>query len=188
MIVYHGSDSNFKHLRIAKELVRSQATLNNEGMGIYFSTDKSVAASYGKYLYTLDIEDDRICDFTKISVCQSYVDGIIKDVYNQFGVDLTEYIGKDLNFTIDCMYCGARVIYDIGRELVLMLDSCDTWYFEVSEKKQDQIFRFLNSYGKKHLKAYLFNYNIKGIGVLKTTDDDVVKIVNKENAAKCRIE
>ena len=48
MIVYHGSNSNFKSLRISKSLVKHNSTLLNEGLGIYFSTDKEVARSYGK--------------------------------------------------------------------------------------------------------------------------------------------
>lgn len=39
MIAYHGSDSNFKTFRLSKSLVKHNSTLENEGLGIYFSTD-----------------------------------------------------------------------------------------------------------------------------------------------------
>ena len=45
MIVYHGSDSNFRKLRIAKELVKNSSTMLNEGMGIYFFTNKEQTQS-----------------------------------------------------------------------------------------------------------------------------------------------
>lgn len=36
MLVYHGSNSNFRTLRISKSLVKHDSTLENEGLGIYF--------------------------------------------------------------------------------------------------------------------------------------------------------
>ena len=57
MVVYHGSNSNFKKLRISKDLVKRESTKTNEGMGIYFTTDKEIARSYGKYIYTIEIND-----------------------------------------------------------------------------------------------------------------------------------
>lgn len=181
MIVYHGSNSNFKHLRIAKNLVQYHSTMENEGMGIYFSTDKSVAASYGKYIYTLEIADDSICDFTKEDTCQRYVDQLVKDVYNKFSVDITDYIQSLLDSTKERLYLGGLTISELGREIHMCLDSTEQWYVDgISDCKREKIYHYLDCYDKKHLKAYLFNYHIKGIGVLKTVDDDVVKIVDKQ--------
>ena len=70
MIVYHGSNSNFTKLRIAKSLVKNSSTLENEGPGIYFSTDKSVAKHYGKYVYTLDINDKYFLDSRNAVICK----------------------------------------------------------------------------------------------------------------------
>lgn len=188
MIVYHGSNSNFRHLRIAKSLVQHQSTMENEGMGIYFSTDISVAASYGRYIYTLEINDDCICDFTKKDKCQLYIDQIVKDVYNEFSVDITDYIGSMLDTIVERLYLGGISFDGLGREIQLCLDSTDQWYMNrLSDRKREQIFQYLGRYGKKHLRAYLFNYNIKGIGVLKTVSDDVVKIVSKQESCTAEI-
>lgn len=72
MIVYHGSNSNFKKLRIAKSLVKHQSTLENEGLGIYFTTDKEIARSYGKWIYSLEIPDDMIDFRNKKSLHKIY--------------------------------------------------------------------------------------------------------------------
>lgn len=182
MVVYHGSNSNFQHLKIAKNLVRNQSTITNEGMGIYFSTFKDVAASYGKYIYTLEITDDCICDFHSKNTCQVYIDQIVKDVYNNFSVDFWDYIPSLLNDTIARMQHGDMSISGLGRELYLCLDSTELWYTDgrVSDSKREKIYRYLRNYGKSHLRAYLFPYHIKGVGVLKTVDDDVVRIIDKQ--------
>lgn len=65
MIAYHGSNRNFKKLRISKQLVQRTSTELNEGIGIYFSTNKRVAESYGNYVYILEINDKYFKDFRK---------------------------------------------------------------------------------------------------------------------------
>lgn len=179
MIVYHGSDSNFKQLRIAKDLVKRISTADNEGMGIYFSTDKMVARSYGKYIYTLEVNDDCFLDFRKESVCKSYVNKIIQEVYQKCGVNLYYYF--DSNHLCNRMYWGGQSIYMVGKEISDVLDSTDKFYCSFTETKRREVYRVLRSYDKR-LKAYMFNYHIKDIGVLKSVDDNVVKIINKESS------
>lgn len=72
MVVYHGSNRRFKSLRISKSLVNGRGSLENEGLGIYFSTDRDVACSYGKYVYRLYVNDKVLKDFRK-EVCMSTV-------------------------------------------------------------------------------------------------------------------
>jgi len=83
MIAYHGSNSCFKNLRIHKSLVKSSATALNEGLGIYFSLDRDVASSYGKYMYTLEINDNYIKDFRVLAVCKKYVADLIRYIYTR---------------------------------------------------------------------------------------------------------
>lgn len=73
MIVYHGSNSNFRTLRISKNLVNHKSTITNEGLGIYFSTNLDVAKSYGKYIYTLEINDKVLIDFRSRGNCRRYL-------------------------------------------------------------------------------------------------------------------
>ena len=69
MRVFHGSPRSFTKLRIDKRLIRHNATLENEGAGIYFTTDLSRAKSYGKYIYELEISDKYLRDFRDIKEC-----------------------------------------------------------------------------------------------------------------------
>lgn len=178
MIVYHGSNSNFKHLRISKSLVKHSSTLNNEGLGIYFSTDRSVAESYGKYVYTLEINDKYFLDFRKKSVCRKYISDLTKEIYTKTNINIAKYI--KLETLVDYMYFGGIAISGIAKEIELLLDSCEQWYIDVSESKQKQVFSILRLYNKRNLITYMFNYHIKNIGIIKSVDDNVVRIVNKE--------
>lgn len=181
MIVYHGSDSNFKKLRIAKSLVKHESTFENEGIGIYYSTDKEIARSYGKYLYTLEIHDDKYTNFKKRKECEKYVLNMMKEVQAKCNVNLNQYLSADMiTQTIDRMYLGGLAISGVGKELCLLLDSTCDWYLNLSVSKTEQVYRVLRNYGKSHLAAYDFNYHIRNIGIIKNVDPDIVKIVDKE--------
>lgn len=177
MIVYHGSNRNFKTLRISKSLVRYDSTLENEGIGIYFSTDKDVAMSYGKYLYVLEVNDKYFYDFRKMATCKGYIDFIRKSIYKDFRVDIGMY--ADLTIVTNYMNYGGIAISGVGKELCLQLDSVESWYHNVSPTLQSKIFSALRRYDKNCPKAYMFNYNIKNCGVIKDVSEDIVKIVEK---------
>lgn len=179
MIVYHGSNSNFRKLRIAKELVKSNSTLLNEGLGIYFSTDRSVAESYGKYVYTLEINDKYLLDFRKKATCLKYVRSILVVVYKRTNIALNNYI--DINSLVEYMQSGSLAIVGTGKEIIDLLDSNERFYTELSQTKIDTVFRLLRAYDKKHLQAYLFPYHIQNIGVIKNVNEDIVRIINKES-------
>lgn len=180
MIVYHGSNRNFKKLRIAKELVRTQSSLVNEGMGIYFSTDKEVAKSYGKYIYTIEINDRCFLDFRARGRCRIYLGKLAQKIYKELKIDILDYI--NLEETADRMYWGGLAISGVGREIYLLLDSNEKWYKEVCKSKIERVYQILRTYDKRNLQAYMFNYHIKDVGVIKTTDENVVRIVSKENS------
>lgn len=179
MVVYHGSDSNFKRLRIANELVKRISTKDNEGLGIYFSTDKQVARSYGKYIYTLDINDEDFIDFRDSYVCQNYVNKIIQEIYQKCGINLYFYF--DAKNMSDRMYWGGQAITSVGKDIADILDNSDKFYCSFPKTTREKVYGYLKAYDKK-LKAYMFNYHIKNIGVLKSVDDSVVKIINKESS------
>lgn len=179
MIVYHGSNSNFKKLRISKSLVKHDSTMDNEGLGIYFSTDRSVAESYGKYIYTLEINDDYFIDFRKKEKCSFYIRRVINTVYKQTGIKINNYFSA-ADF-INRMYWGGQPIFTVGKDIAEILDNTDEFYMEFSEAKRDSIYRILRKIDKECIKVYMFNYHIKNIGVIKTTDENVVRIMSKEN-------
>lgn len=178
MIVYHGSNSNFKKLRISPSLVQHESTKTNEGLGIYFSTDKEVARSYGKYIYTLEINDKYFVDFRNRTKCRLYIAKLAQSIYKELKVDILQYFS--LEDTADRMYWGGLAISGVGREIYTLLYPNEKWYENNSKTKIERVYQILRAYDKKHLYAYMFNYHIKNIGVIKKTDDNIVRIVNKE--------
>lgn len=180
MLVYHGSDSNFRTLRISKSLVKHQSTLDNEGIGIYFSTDKEVARSYGKYIYSLYVNDKYLYDFRKKNVCRAYVSKVVNYVYKQTKVNIGYFM--DLNGLIDRLYWGGTSICGVGREIYMCLDSCDIFWTKLTETQRQRVRSALNRCDKDCPPAYLFNYHIKNVGVIKNVSEDVVIIYTKENS------
>lgn len=180
MIVYHGSNSNFKKLRISSSLVKHESTKTNEGLGIYFSTNKEVARSYGKYIYTLEINDNYFVDFRNKAKCRLYVITLTKSIYSETKIDILKYF--DINDLVNRMYWGGQSISGVGREIYMLLDSNENWYMSTPISKIERIYQILRAYDKKHLYAYMFNYHIKDIGVIKNVDDNIVRIINKEQS------
>lgn len=179
MIVYHGSNSNFKKLRIAKELVQRESTKTNEGMGIYFSTNKEVARSYGKYIYTLEINDKYFLDFRARGRCRIYVGKIAQKIYKELKIDILDYIS--LEDTADRMYWGGLAISRVGREIYMLLDSNEKFY-KLPQYKIERVYQILRGVDRKPPKAYMFKYHIENIGVIKDVSDGIVRIINKERS------
>lgn len=177
MIVYHGSNSNFKTLRISKSLVKHNSTLNNEGLGIYFSTNIEVARSYGKYIYTLEINYKEFQDFRKLTVCKNYVIHIMQDVYKATKVDLSAYLYFET--VSNYMYYGGLAITGVCREIYLQLDSNEFCY-RLPKTKIESVYKRLNYLSKHCPKVFMFNYHIKDIGVIKDVSPDVIRIINKQ--------
>lgn len=179
MIVYHGSDSNFRKLKINKSLVKHTSTMSNEGLGIYFSTDLSVANSYGKYLYTLEINDKAFVDMRKKANCTKYVRKIIGAVYKETGINIGMYF--DFQNLIDRLYYGGQAVFTVGHDTVEVLDSTDEFYMGFSKTKRDSVYRVLRHLDKECPKIYMFNYHIKNIGVIKDVSEEYVRIIKREN-------
>lgn len=177
MLVYHGSNSCFKNLRIHKDLVKSSATVLNEGIGIYFSLDQNVASSYGKYLYTLELNDKYVQDFRKKAVCKKYVVDLCKYIYSREKIEISKYF--DINSLVEYIYCGNIAVSGICREVYMLLDANEKWY-DIEESKMERIFKMLEKYDAENLNVYLFNYNIKNIGVIKKIEPNFVRILNRE--------
>lgn len=179
MVVYHGSNRRFKSLRISKSLVNGRGSLENEGLGIYFSTDRDVACSYGKYVYRLYVNSRVLKDFRKKSVCRQYVHSILSRVRKETGVNPGAYI--DTEMLVRFMKNGAVAISSVGREIYMLLDANGQW-FELPSSKIEKVYTVLKRCDKNCPKAYLFNYSIRGIGVIKDVSEDVVIIDEREDA------
>lgn len=165
MIVYHGSNRKFNELKIDENLVQSNSSLTNEGCGIYFSTDIEIAKSYGKYIYTININNDAFTDFRELSACIKYVNHIKHYILARTKVDLTRY--ADLDAITNYAHEAKIAISGIQQEIIMYLENNEKFYNEIPEKKRDKIISLLEPYGQTHLFAYMFPYNIKDVGVIK---------------------
>lgn len=180
MIVYHGSDSNFKTLKISKKLVKHQSTLDNEGIGIYFSTNIKVASDYGKYIYVLDVNDNYFHDFRSINTCKNYISDIRSKIYKETCIDIYKYMyAGALDDLITRLHCGGLAVCEVGREVELILDSSDYFYTSLGNTTIQKIFNILNYLDKNCPKVYMFTYHIADIGVIKDVSSDVVIIKDK---------
>lgn len=178
MIVYHGSNSCFKNLRIHPSLVKHNSTMLNEGLGIYFATDKEVATSYGKYLYTLEINNNYFSDFRVLSVCKKYIQELVKYIYLKEKVDISKYF--DANIVAQYMVNGGIAISGVGREVYMLLDSNEKWYFRNQSSTIERVYKLLSKYDQEHLFAYMFTYHIQNIGVIKSVESNIVRIVSRD--------
>lgn len=182
MIVYHGSNARFDTLKISSSLVRYKSTLENEGVGIYFSLFREVAESYGNYLYTLEIKDSCLKDYRNYKMCYKYVLAISNLIYKREGISIYEYV--DLAAVALSLYDGRVAINVVGNEIYLLLDSNYKWYESVKQSKIDKVYKVLCSSIiiprdlHSFITAYLFNYQIKGIGIIK--DLSCVRILKRE--------
>lgn len=180
MIVYHGSPHNFKKLRICKG--EHISTEQNEGRGIYFSSIKSVAETYGNYLYTLDVNDYYIKDFRKTVTCEKFLRDLELSVARKTNVWLRTYI--DFNTVLSYMVSGGLSIFDLAREIWLLLDSHEYWYTHFSDNQRNLILSSIRQFVKRNLSVYFFPYHIQGVGVIKDVSPLVVNIVSKESNGK----
>lgn len=178
MIVYHGSIHNFRTLRLCPKYTQ-QYTRENEGVGIYFSTNRSVAEFYGKYIYTLEINDDALLDLRKKTNAKKYVSAMLANVRKKTKIPVQKYL--DVPLLADDIVNGRVFIMNLGdRTMSLFLDSNERWYSDkITETQRQNVYRAIRQEDKK-LKAYMFQYHIKNIGVIKDVSPEVVKIIGKE--------
>lgn len=182
MIVYHGSNSNFRQLRIEKRLCKTKQESLNEGYGIYFSTYSDVAKSYGKYLYQLELNDKFVMDFRNKDTCEKYVNRLMEDIYIKFKVDARTL--RTYKEVVKGLACGKIEIDRLGSELAIEIDNdyglYEKYIDSMSIKKHENLIRYIERLDGKYLKAYTYPSNeIRGVGIIKDVSTDVVKIVKK---------
>ena len=178
MTVFHGSNHNFMNFRIGKDLVEHRSTMENEGLGIYFSTNVEVARSYGKYLYIVDMGDANVMDFRKKSDCEWLLMHIAVGL-KKYGIQLSDYITvQEKDMIIDRMYFGGQSISGLGNEIYNWLLNNEKF---CSQKgiPVNSIRSYLKDYTDRRLDAYLFPYHIQNIGVIKKSGLGKVRIIDK---------
>lgn len=181
MIVYHGSNSNFKALRVSKKLCRTEREKLEEGIGIYFSTDKGIAASYGKYLYELNLNEAKMFDFRKWSVCINYIDILVENLYMLFKIDARE-IKESLAVGI---YERNICIRSVGTRLRALIEDdyrlSEQFIKKIGAERFELAMNYIKRFNYKFLLAYMYtsiDYN-NTVGVIRIPSPEVVQIVNK---------
>lgn len=182
MIVYHGSNSNFKQLRIEKRLCKTKQKSLNEGYGIYFSTYSDVARAYGKYIYQLELNDRFVMDFNNRGTCEKYVNKLMEDIYLKFKVDARML--RTYKEVVNGLACGKIEIDKLGSELAVEIDNdyglYEKYIDSMSIKKHESFISYIEGLNGKYLKAYTYPSNeIRGVGIIKDVSADVVRIINK---------
>lgn len=172
MIVYHGSNHNFEKLKIVKRNTKNSSLLN-EGYGIYFNLNPSVASTYGKYLYTIEISDMLVLDFRKLSTCNTFISMLIYEIYKNTEVNIGKYLDNKL---IENLRDGNLAVNNIDKEIYLVLDNTEEYYMRYTDTQREHVKKFLNKY-KNEVKAYLFSYNIENTGIIK--DVSIANIIDK---------
>lgn len=175
MIVYHGSQHNFRTLRIRKDLTK-RSTLENEGYGVYFSLDKEVARSYGKYVYMISVNDRAFADMRSYKACINYVNYVSSNVKSVFGFTLDQFI--DLTLLANYLSSGGVAISGVGHEVRNLLDSTEAFYRQYG-RRVEPIFKWLERWAG-YPKAYMFTYSIKDCGVIKDVSPNIAFLVGKE--------
>lgn len=120
MILYHGSNNLFDQFVIDEKYSTHNWLM--EGLGIYMINDRSVAESYGKYLYFVDVDEKLISDFTS----KKYILSVLKELERKVGIKFLSYINIE---NVICMILdGSLTITNLYKEITDLLDSNETFY------------------------------------------------------------
>lgn len=167
MRCYHGSSVLTNKLIIDPRLSK-EASLNNEGAGIYFSTVKSVADSYGRYTYTLDVP--RSVDFRKKAVIREHLENIYRQIASAYARSTGQQMGYELwdrhfmDTTICLLHTGGTSFVGLDRELRLHFDSVEATY----TRYNSEVLLSLCSIATALLPpVYQFPYGISGVGIIR---------------------
>lgn len=80
IIVYHGSKAKFQKFDLSK--IRSQNG-TTEGVGLYFTTNKSIASHYAEpngYLYTVEFDGKKPLDHERLSITRPVLRKLLKAI------------------------------------------------------------------------------------------------------------
>ena len=175
MIVYDGSSHIFKVLSLVKKNTR-ESSLLNEGLGIYFSSDRNIASSYGRYLYSLNVSDKLVWDFRGKRHCNALVNNFGTTFSKRWGIHLWRFV--DPVSLVEYLHEGNIAIVGLAEEVRQLLLSSEQFCM-MYQGKIESISTWLGHW-TGYPSAYFFPYSIKDCGVIKDVSPDVVKIIGKE--------
>lgn len=138
MLLYHGSNRIFKEFKISEELAITNKDNLVEGYGVYMTDDKSFAKNHGNNVYTIDVSNSLISDFTDKQYILSLLNKIEKDV----DICFNDYF--DIDSLIESTLSGKILITKFYKEIVDLLDSTELFWQDFGNKityEDDCIFK-----------------------------------------------
>ena len=177
MILHHGSTKDFDKFEISEKHLSTKIENLIEGMGIYFSDNKEFVKSYGNFIYTIDMDNNDCWDFTNPETMPMFIDKISEKV--KFPI---------LNFlspnSFEWILNGNLSIRRFSREIMLQLDSVETFYEVLGNRDSEELFEEITKeYEKLLFSKRFFKYfdaSFKTVIYLCTNKEDTVKILSKE--------
>lgn len=117
MNIYHGSNVDFNEFKI----IKGNGYLA-EGPGVYMTDLESVAKGYGSIIYTVDLSDTKVSDFTS----REYMNQVYGLVSNDINIPLFECI--DMDMVIEDILSGEGSILESPKELSDLIDANEFLY------------------------------------------------------------
>lgn len=126
-ILYHGSPKKFDRFQISEELLKHSLDTLAEGMGIYLTESKEMAAGYGEYIYTVEVSSEKITDFTK----EETIVQLVEFISNEVNLSLVDYM--NLTTLVEGVLGGKISVTKMFKEINDLLDSEASFYEEHSD-------------------------------------------------------
>lgn len=122
-LVYHGSRNYFNEFVIDPNYsAYADPARLDEGYGIYMTEDFKVASDYGQYLYTINLDNSFVTDFTSGIVVR---DTILK-LEQMLGINFKLYF--NVNEAIEYLMAGRLNIVNLDNDIYNYLDASYKFY------------------------------------------------------------
>lgn len=160
MILYHGSMRKFDRFSISKSLVNGSVENLVEGLGVYMTSDYDLASTYGDTIYTIEVNNNSISDFTNIN----YIKRLLNNIELEVGIVLDDYFNvDDMILDVKDGFISTTLLY---KEICDQLDSSEAFYFDFQDRityEDDCIFKEIEKSFFHHIndifKYYDKSYN-----------------------------
>lgn len=154
--VYHGSPNNFTAFEIKEELVQRGSHNLAEGLGVYMTEDSEMAANYGPYLYTLEVSENEVTDFTDPEVVRTVLDNVFKEI------DVDQSL-LDEDMLVDMVLSGNISVTKLHKEISDLLDSKEQFYNRYQDRityEDDCLLASIEPAYSKNIKHILKYYDM----------------------------
>lgn len=155
--VYHGSVNKFTAFEIKEELVNSGVDALAEGLGVYMTDSKDMASGYGPYLYSIEISEESVTDFTQ----RNTIEVLLHEISSDTGINLSNYL--DLKTIVSGVLSGNISVTKFYKEISDWLDSDASFYEEYQDRityEDDCLFKEIELSFFKNIKSILKYYDV----------------------------